>query len=140
MPRSWDRPRYATQCVIESRTCWLRSNPERQTPVSPDILGLPEVCMPSLSGRWLSALASLWFVVLVLLAGPARATVTQVDGTIVPVTAGTVCAGNMQICLNTEEGSATLNSTLNASQLPEVFLPNTIGNVTFKDVAEGAGF
>src|SRR5262245_48497579 len=98
--------------------------------------------MASLVGRRWGAVARVAWVVfgVVAFADDARGTVTQVDGTILPVMAGGTCAGNIQVCLNTEEGSATINATLDASQLPEVFLPNTTGNVTFKDVAEGAGF
>jgi hypothetical protein len=53
---------------------------------------------------------------------------------------GGSCIGNLQVCLTTEETNANVNATLDAAQQPEIFLPNTTGSVTFKDVAEGAGF
>jgi Notch-like protein len=75
----------------------------------------------------------------------ARATVVQVDGTIVPVLTGTACTGNLQVCFNAEEGVAppspnAIYAILDAAQQPEIFLPNTATPVTFKDIAEGAGF
>ncbi len=83
---------------------------------------------------------------LVLAVGDASATVVQVDGTIVPVLdGGTDCEGNLQVCLNQSEGVSppgptALDAILDASQLPEIFLPNTAASVTFRDIAEGAGF
>ena len=82
----------------------------------------------------------------VLTLGDARATVVQVDGTIVPVLdGGSDCESNLQVCLNTAEGVSppdptAIHAILDASQLPEIFLPNTTAPVVFRDVAEGAGF
>ena len=69
----------------------------------------------------------------------ARATVTQVDGTIVPAN------GNMQTALNLEgEGGfplgTALDAVIHASTVPEIFQPNLTTPVTFKDIAEGASF
>ncbi len=77
--------------------------------------------------------------------GDASATVVQVDGTIVPVLGTSSCDGNIQVCLSSAEGvsppsSTALDAILDASQLPEIFLPNTSMPVRFVDVAEGAGF
>jgi Notch-like protein len=87
--------------------------------------------------RLLGMLASL--VVLGVGGGVARATVTQVDGTILPV--GTA----MQAALDGQgEGGApvatALNAITDASTVPEIFLPNLTTPVSFRDVAEGAGF
>jgi Notch-like protein len=75
-----------------------------------------------------------------------RATVVQVDGTIVPVatTPGT-CAGDLQVCLNTEEGvsppaATAIYAILDASQTPEIFQPSTATTVVFRDIGEGAGY
>ncbi|MFK7985035.1 MAG: MopE-related protein [Sandaracinaceae bacterium] len=87
--------------------------------------------------------APLLLVLLVLSAsGDAAATVTQVDGTIVPVLdGGTDCAGNLQVCLDDEEGTeGAIDAILDAQQLPEIFEPTTSGTVTFRDIGEGAGF
>ena len=92
--------------------------------------------MRSTKSLWRGAVA----VIILTVAAGAGATVTQVDGTILPVMVGNACIGNIQICLNTEEGNTNTNAVLDAAQQPEIFLPNTVGNVTFKDVAEGAGF
>jgi Notch 1 len=79
----------------------------------------------------------------------AEATVVQVDGTIVPViiNPGGDCSdgGDIQDCLNDEEGysppsSNAIGAIVDAAMVPEVFTPSTTGVVTFKDVAEGAGF
>ena len=84
---------------------------------------------------------ALWLVsgLAVASVGHVRATVVQVDGTIVPV------GSALQAALNAEEGVAppnptALNAVLDASELPEIFLPSTASPVTFKDIAEGAGF
>ena len=71
-------------------------------------------------------------VALAAIAGGAHATVTQVDGTIIPE------GNNLQDALDGEGES--LDAILDAAELPEVFLPNLTQAVTFSDVAEGAGF
>jgi hypothetical protein len=63
----------------------------------------------------------------------ANATITQVDGTILPAT------GLLQTVFDGIPGES-INAVLDASELPEVFLPNTTGFVRFTDVAEFAGF
>ena len=82
----------------------------------------------------------------------AFATVTQVDGTILPVPNGSNdCDGvdntndNLQICFNTIEGVSppninAIDQTLDASQVPEAFQPRLSSPVAFRDVSEGAGF
>ncbi len=76
-----------------------------------------------------------------LSADVASATVVQVDGTIVPILVGTACDGNLQVCLNAEEGAAgSIDAILDAAQLPEIFRPNTSTTVRFKDIGEGAGY
>lgn len=80
----------------------------------------------------------------------AWATVTQVDGTILPVPNGSNdCDGaggdNLQVCFNTLEGVSppnanAINATTDAAEVPEIFLPNTSMPVTFRDISEGAGF
>ena len=73
-----------------------------------------------------------WIAVLAFVAiGHVRATVVQVDGTIVPV------GSALQAALNTEEGVAppnptALNAVLDAAELPEIFLPSTASPVTFR--------
>jgi Notch-like protein len=73
-----------------------------------------------------------------ILAAPARATVTQADGSIIPKTAA------LQTFIDGEGENnpvaTRLDAVLDASQFPERFLPNTLAPVTFKDVGEGAGF
>ncbi len=66
---------------------------------------------------------------------PASATVTQVDGTIIPI-----ASSQVQAQLDAREGAVTLDMVLDAAELPEVFLPNTTQDVTFTDFAEFAGF
>tara|TARA_R110002073_G_scaffold336295_1_gene531838 strand:- start:36983 stop:42601 length:5619 start_codon:yes stop_codon:yes gene_type:complete len=66
----------------------------------------------------------------------ANATVTQVDGTIIPVSGSRVQA-ELDI---REAATGTLDAVLDAAELPEVFLPNTTQDVTFTDFAEYAGF
>jgi len=80
----------------------------------------------------------------------ASATVTQVDGTILPVPNGsTDCDGaggdSLQVCFNALEGVSppnvnAIDQTLDAAQVPEIFIPNTAMAVTFGDISEGAGF
>src|SRR5436189_3331773 len=75
------------------------------------------------------------FVLVALLATRARATVTQVDGTIVPVT------GGMQAALDTWEPPAgSLDAVQDAAELPEIFRPRVSSPVVFLDMREGAGF
>ncbi len=64
--------------------------------------------------------------------GVADATVTQVDGTIIPTGNG------LQGALNGE--GETLDAKLDAAELPQVFLPNTTKPVVFRDFAEFAGY
>src|SRR4051812_36283448 len=65
----------------------------------------------------------------------AYATVTQVDGTILPVT------NALQNALDTYETPAgTLNATTDASEFPQIFKPRVSTPVAFLDVREGAGF
>ncbi len=96
--------------------------------------------------RHAAALFALVLCFTLLAVTDARATVVQVDGTIVPqMVAGTSCVSNVQNCLNNAEGVSppaanSLDAILDASQLPEIFLPNTSAAVRFLDVAEGAGF
>src|SRR5262245_27043434 len=74
--------------------------------------------------------------------------VTQVDGTLVPVIDATVttCSDkNIQICLNNEEGFSppnpqAIDARRDAQILPEIFLPDTSKLVRIKDISEGAGF
>ncbi|MDB4960735.1 MAG: Myxococcales trans domain protein [Myxococcales bacterium] len=96
-------------------------------------------------GGWVVALLAITIV-----AHFASATVTQVDGEILPRPNGTnECDGaggdNLQICFNTLEGVSppnvnAIDQTLDAAQLPEIFLPNTAMPVTFRDISEGAGY
>ena len=86
-----------------------------------------------------------------MIATHASATVTQVDGTILPVIGvGNVgCDGaggdNLQACFNLFEGVSPPNPNaidqfLDAAIVPEIFLPNTAQPVQFRDISEGAGF
>src|SRR4051812_11308113 len=73
--------------------------------------------------------------VTVLLAARAEATVTQVDGTIVPAN------GNLQSALDTYETPAgTINAVKDASEFPQIFKPRLSSAVSFKDIREGASF
>ena len=90
-----------------------------------------------------SARSLRWFALagLALLTIEAAATITQVDGTIVPV------SNRLQDALDgTPDGlpdvppNTALDSWLDAAQVPQVFLPNPAGVVVFTDLAEGAGF
>ena len=84
------------------------------------------------SGRAGSVLT---YVVVGLLVGHAQATVTQVDGTIVPV------GGGMQAALDTWEPPAgSLDAVQDAAELPEIFRPRLSSPVVFLDMREGAGF
>ncbi len=75
------------------------------------------------------------FVLIAALTGPAHAAVTQVDGTIVPVT------GGMQAALDTWEPPAgSLDAVQDAAELPEIFKPRLSSPVVFLDMREGAGF
>jgi|GEM_PF-422305 len=72
-------------------------------------------------------------VLLVLAAlGVAHATVTQVDGTIIPETS--------RLQDEFDDLGEPLDAILDAAEVPEVFLPNTAEPVVFTDLAEGAGF
>ena len=67
---------------------------------------------------------------------------TQPDGTTIPVLnpAVTVCTqgGNAQVCLNEEEGGATIDSQTAAAITPETYTPSC--SLTFKVIARGAGY
>src|SRR5690349_2288870 len=87
----------------------------------------------------------------VLLATTASATVTQVDGTVLPVSnplnsgCDGVGADSLQACFNQYEGVSPPNANAiseipDASEFPQVFLPNLAQAVVFKDIAEGAGY
>ena len=92
------------------------------------------------------------FGVLVLLATSAHATVTQVNGTIVPVPNGSNdCDGvdntddSLQVCFNLAEGVSppnvnAINAITDASEFPQIFRPRTSSAVVFRDVSEGAGY
>ena len=72
---------------------------------------------------------------MLIVAARAEATVTQVDGTIVPV------GSNLQAALNTyEPPNGTLNSIQNAAEMPQIFKPRLSSPVVFLDIREGAGF
>ncbi len=74
-----------------------------------------------------------FFAAALLLVGPAHATVTQVDGTIIPIPTS-------QVGPELVGQGETLDPVLDAAELPEVFLPNTTVPVVFVDFAEFAGF
>ncbi len=95
------------------------------------------------SSRSIRVRRLLVFVVLVMIAAQASATVTQVDGTIVPT--GTVSATDlrirMQAALDTYELPAgTINAVRDASEVPQIFQPNLSQPVVFQDIRETAGF
>jgi hypothetical protein len=72
---------------------------------------------------------------LIVLAARAEATVTQVDGTIVPVT------NRMQAALDLYEPPAgTFNAVKDAAEVPQIFKPRLSSPVVFLDIREGAGF
>lgn len=62
----------------------------------------------------------------------ATATVTQVDGVIVPA------SNAMQAALDSQGES--INAIVDAAEVPEVFTPRLSSPVVFLDIAEGAGF
>ena len=65
----------------------------------------------------------------------AHATVTQVDGTVLPVT------NALQNAIDTYETPAgSINALKDAAQVPEIFLPRLSSPVVFLDVREGAGY
>ncbi|HMG56343.1 MAG TPA: DUF4114 domain-containing protein, partial [Kofleriaceae bacterium] len=74
-------------------------------------------------------------VVTILLASRADATVTQVDGTIVPALSG------MQAAINTYETPlGSIDAVKDASEYPQIFRPRTSSPVVFLDMREGASF
>jgi len=74
-------------------------------------------------------------VALLVIAARAEATVTQVDGTIVPVT------NRMKGVLDQYEPPAgTLDAVKNASEVPQIFKPRTDKKVVFTDIRETADF
>src|SRR4051812_42394052 len=84
---------------------------------------------PRARGLGLSAILAIMF------ATQAHATVTQVDGVIVPVT------NALQSAIDTYELPAgSINAVKDAAQFPEIFLPRLSSAVVFLDVREGAGF
>jgi hypothetical protein len=69
--------------------------------------------------------------------------VTQVGGAVVPVDAdgdrNPPCAdGNLQECLDAEEGAPVIDAVLDAAQAPGTFRPSTTVPVIFRDVWEGS--
>ena len=73
--------------------------------------------------------------VMVTLASRAEATVTQVDGTIVPVTT------RMQQAIDTyETPTGSIDAVKDAAETPQIFLPRLSSAVVFLDMREGAGF
>ncbi len=80
--------------------------------------------------KWASS-----FALLILISTVANATVTQVDGTIVPST------NRMQQALDTYELPAgTLQAVTDAAEVPQIFKPRLASPVVFLDIREGAGF
>ena len=82
-------------------------------------------------------------VLAAMIATHASATVTQVDGTIIPT--GIVGGGDnrtrMQAALDTyEPPNGTINSITDAAEFPQVFKPNLTQPVVFLDIRETAGF
>ena len=74
-------------------------------------------------------------VAMIVLVSRAEATVTQVDGTIVPVSI------RMQQALDTYELPAgSINAVKDAAEIPQIFKPRSSSPVGFLDVREGAGF
>jgi uncharacterized protein (TIGR03382 family) len=75
----------------------------------------------------------------VLVCSQAGATVTQVDGTIIPLTT------RLQGYLDTSEASMAgdplrLDAVQDAAELPQLFVPRVSSPVAFGDIAEGAGY
>ena len=79
---------------------------------------------------------------LALLAPCTGLALTQPDGTTIPVLnpAAVTCAdrGNVQICLNEEEGGPTIDALAAAAITPETYSPAC--SLTFRVIARGAGF
>ncbi|HEX7097260.1 MAG TPA: hypothetical protein VF183_15345, partial [Acidimicrobiales bacterium] len=72
---------------------------------------------------------------LLILCARANATVTQVDGTILPVT------NALQSALDTyETPPGSIVAVRDAAEFPQIFLPRLSSPVVFLDVREGAGF
>ncbi|MBI3203063.1 MAG: DUF4114 domain-containing protein [Myxococcales bacterium] len=89
-------------------------------------------------GRHLSGLT---FGLFVLAAAPGALALQQPNGITIPVlNAGvTTCSDkNVQVCLNAEEGGATINALTAAAVTPETYTP--ICSLTFKVIARGAGY
>lgn len=77
----------------------------------------------------------------VLAAAPAAQALQQPNGTTIPIVSGgvTTCSDkNVQVCLDAEEGGATINALTAAAVTPETYKP--ICGLTFKVIARGAGF
>ena len=82
-----------------------------------------------------SAARGVFALVLVVLVSRAEATVTQVDGTIVPVTT------RMQQAIDAYELPAgSIDAVKDASEFPQIFKPRLSSAVVFLDMREGAGF
>jgi len=82
----------------------------------------------------------LWGLSTWALAGSALA-LQQPDSTVIPVinASVTTCSdNNVQVCLNAEEGGATINALSAAAVTPETYKP--LCGLTFKVLARGAGF
>src|SRR5215470_4842669 len=77
-----------------------------------------------------------------------HASVTQVDGTIIPVPTSNACddtTHQLQVCIDGQEiaqgGSAgAVNVVRDADIVPQTFLPDVTSPVTFIDISESAGF
>lgn len=88
----------------------------------------------------LRLLGSALFTLLGTLAAPASA-LTQANGVVIPVIDNgvTTCSDkNVQVCLNQEEGSQTIDALNAAAVTPETYTP--ICGLTFKVIARGAGY
>lgn len=89
-------------------------------------------------GRHFSGLT---FGLFVLAAAPGALALQQPNGITIPVLDGSVttCSDkNVQVCLNAEEGGATINALTAAAVTPETYTP--ICSLTFKVIARGAGY
>lgn len=73
-------------------------------------------------------------IMLVMVVSRAEATVTQVDGTILPAGTG------MQAALTQYEPTNTPNAIRDASEFPQIFRPRTDQPVVFLDIRDDAGF
>ena len=83
----------------------------------PGLAALAALRSSSRQHRW-----ALLALALIFVTTRALATVVQVDGTIIPVMGGTVCAGNLQVCFDNEPGAGagtTIDAVLDAATLPE---------------------